>query len=145
MFSSSRYVFSHGSACIGTDNRCHWTCDPDDKGKAPEDCVGVWYPNSNGWRLVPNTQCNLADPKSLRRLGNPELCPGSGPSSTTTKFVLGVLFVVIVLTILAAVGFIAYSQNDTVKRWVNERFNQAPEDSFSLPESALSDKAHADE
>lgn len=54
--------------------------------------------------------------------------------------VLVVLFVVILLTILAAIGFIAYSQNDSVKRWVNEKFNQAPADSFSLPESALGDK-----
>lgn len=135
--------YAHSLAA--TTNQCVWTCDADEQGQAPEDCEDVWYPKSNGWRLVPGTKCNLNDPKSLKRLGTPELCPSGGPSSTTTMVVLTVLFVIILITILAAVGFIAYSQNDAVKRWVNEKLNQAPADTFSLPESALADKGPADE
>jgi hypothetical protein len=111
---------------------CRYTCPVGSATDPPPVCESVYYPQSNGWRLVEGTKCDLTAPGAVNKLGTPVSCPTLKATST----VMGIIGGIIILLLLAMAGFVAYTNSDRLRRWVNEKLNPT-DDVFTLPESVL--------
>jgi len=92
--------------------KCEWAGDGEPQyGRVPPDCQDVYYPQSNGYRLVGGTACSLHMTGAVNKLGNAKACPGTGSSAGTIAVILVVL---LLLGLMAGAGYAVYYYREPI-------------------------------